>query len=199
MPLFDAVPGGALPAATYNLNVRNQVITTCTSSTRPATPVEGQFIYETNNDAMAFWNGSAWIYAPPVLLYQASATQAFTASQTSTNITFDVEVIDLGAIGAVGSATLTVPLDGLYSLSLDCLRSAGTGTLRIAATSANLGLLPLLTGTSLNAFMSVDSATRRASSFVSQLAAGDVITITGSENAAAVATLDLVVRFHRIA
>ncbi len=34
----------------------------CTSSTRPASPFEGQAIYETNTDMMAIWNGSAWRY-----------------------------------------------------------------------------------------------------------------------------------------
>lgn len=33
----------------------------CTSSTRPASPYEGQYIYETDTDKTWFWNGSAWI------------------------------------------------------------------------------------------------------------------------------------------
>lgn len=32
----------------------------CTSSTRPATPFEGQMIYETDTDKVLVWNGSAW-------------------------------------------------------------------------------------------------------------------------------------------
>ena len=32
----------------------------CTSSTRPATPYEGQMIYETNTDKVLVYNGSAW-------------------------------------------------------------------------------------------------------------------------------------------
>jgi hypothetical protein len=32
----------------------------CTSSTRPASPYEGQFIYETDTDKLLAWNGSAW-------------------------------------------------------------------------------------------------------------------------------------------
>lgn len=32
----------------------------CTSSTRPATPYEGQMIYETDTDKVLVWNGSAW-------------------------------------------------------------------------------------------------------------------------------------------
>jgi hypothetical protein len=32
----------------------------CTSSTRPASPFEGQQIYETDTDKVSVWNGSAW-------------------------------------------------------------------------------------------------------------------------------------------
>lgn len=32
----------------------------CTSSTRPASPYEGQVIYETDTDKVLVWNGSAW-------------------------------------------------------------------------------------------------------------------------------------------
>jgi len=35
----------------------------CTSSTRPASPYEGQVIYETDTDKLLIWNGSAW-YPP---------------------------------------------------------------------------------------------------------------------------------------
>ena len=33
----------------------------CTSSTRPATPYEGQMIYETDTDKVLIYNGSAWV------------------------------------------------------------------------------------------------------------------------------------------
>jgi len=33
----------------------------CTSSTRPATPYEGQVIYETDTDRVLYFNGSAWV------------------------------------------------------------------------------------------------------------------------------------------
>jgi len=34
----------------------------CTSSTRPASPFEGQVIYETDTDKALVWNNSAWVY-----------------------------------------------------------------------------------------------------------------------------------------
>jgi hypothetical protein len=33
----------------------------CTSSTRPASPYEGQVIYETDTDRVLVWNGTAWV------------------------------------------------------------------------------------------------------------------------------------------
>ena len=33
----------------------------CTSSTRPASPFEGQAIFETDTDRMLIWNGTAWV------------------------------------------------------------------------------------------------------------------------------------------
>lgn len=33
----------------------------CTSSTRPASPYDGQVIYETDTDKTLVWNGSAWV------------------------------------------------------------------------------------------------------------------------------------------
>ena len=35
----------------------------CTSSTRPASPYDGQVIYETDTDILAIWNGTAWVQA----------------------------------------------------------------------------------------------------------------------------------------
>jgi hypothetical protein len=60
MPFFTAVAANPLPAATYNANVRDQVITQCTSGTRPATPVEGQHIHETDTDLLYCYNGTGW-------------------------------------------------------------------------------------------------------------------------------------------
>ena len=34
----------------------------CTSSTRPSSPYQGQLIYETDTQAVAYYNGSAWSY-----------------------------------------------------------------------------------------------------------------------------------------
>ena len=43
----------------------------CTSSTRPASPYEGQVIYETDTDKLLFWNGSTWIENPSANIVDA--------------------------------------------------------------------------------------------------------------------------------
>jgi len=61
----------------------------CTSSTRPASPFDGQVIYETDTDKALVWNGSAWVYlstgtANPVGLVYINN---YTLSGGSTNLT----------------------------------------------------------------------------------------------------------------
>ena len=41
--------------------VARQVLITCTSTTRPASPDEGMSIYETDTDRILIWTGSTWL------------------------------------------------------------------------------------------------------------------------------------------
>jgi len=65
----------------------------CTSSTRPATPYEGQVIYETDTDMVAVWNGSSWRYIASTtatngtILQIASTTKSDTFTSTGTTWT----------------------------------------------------------------------------------------------------------------
>jgi len=49
-----------MPLSNYLASSRISQPGVCTSSTRPATPYEGQTIYETDTDKVLVWNGSAW-------------------------------------------------------------------------------------------------------------------------------------------
>jgi hypothetical protein len=60
VPNYTAVDGVALSASTYNANVRDQVVTTCTNATRPA-GTEGQWIFETDTGRMFVHDGSAFV------------------------------------------------------------------------------------------------------------------------------------------
>lgn len=63
----------------------------CTSSTRPASPFEGQTIYETDTDRLATWDGSAWIsyvrQTAGKVLQVVSTTKTDTFTTTSNSFT----------------------------------------------------------------------------------------------------------------
>jgi hypothetical protein len=61
MPTKTWAVNDVLTAADMNTYVRNQMIGTCTSGTRPSSPVEGQTIYETDTDVFSVYNGSVWL------------------------------------------------------------------------------------------------------------------------------------------
>ena len=71
----------------------------CTSSTRPATPYEGQMIYETDTDKVLVWNGSAW-YANWNLPF---GIVGLTSSTTSTTATSEAVFISSTAFTAIAN------------------------------------------------------------------------------------------------
>lgn len=60
----------------------------CTSTTRPASPFEGQVIYETDTDMVAVYNGSAWRYIAATTPTNGAVLQTVygdTSTQTTNN------------------------------------------------------------------------------------------------------------------
>jgi hypothetical protein len=57
----------------------------CTSSTRPASPYEGQMIYETDTDKVLLWDGSTWTPSTGVLpnIVESTTTNSLTTTSTS--------------------------------------------------------------------------------------------------------------------
>lgn len=58
---FSFVDGNVPTAAQWNSNVRDQLCVICTSSTRPASPVTGRLIFETDTSKQFRYDGSAWV------------------------------------------------------------------------------------------------------------------------------------------
>ena len=56
----------------------------CTSSTRPTAPYEGQFIYETDTDMLAIWNGTAWRYIAATSATSGSVLQVVSTTKVDT-------------------------------------------------------------------------------------------------------------------
>jgi hypothetical protein len=72
----------------------------CTSSTRPASPYDGQVIYETDTDSILAYNGSAWIYQSP--------SRFSTEAERNTLITSPVE----GMVAYITSPTVPAATGG---------------------------------------------------------------------------------------
>jgi len=56
----------------------------CTSSTRPASPFEGQAIYETNTDKLLIYDGSAW-YPPRNMPWGILGSHTLSSSYSTTS------------------------------------------------------------------------------------------------------------------
>ena len=61
MPKMTFTPS-VLTAAQMNTYLMDQAVITCTSGTRPSSPVQGMTIYETDTDCYVTYDGSAWVH-----------------------------------------------------------------------------------------------------------------------------------------
>jgi len=73
----------------------------CTSSTRPASPYEGQCIYETDTDMMALWNGSAWRYIASTTATSGSVLQVVNATYSTQTSTSSTSYVDSGLTASI--------------------------------------------------------------------------------------------------
>jgi len=58
----------------------------CTSTTRPASPFEGQVIYETDTDRVLVWNASAWVFLSTPQTNEPGTWISFTPSWTNLTV-----------------------------------------------------------------------------------------------------------------
>lgn len=90
----------------------------CTSTTRPASPYEGQVIYETNTDLTQVWNGTTWRILSASTVTNGSVIQmvyGFTATQVATSSS---TLIDTGL-------TATITPKSSTSKILVCIQQSG--------------------------------------------------------------------------
>lgn len=87
----------------------------CTSTTRPAAPYEGQLIFETDTDSVAFWDGSYWRYieARRNLLYNGAMQVAQRGTSTASITTTGYYTADRwrGVVDTQGTWTQSVEND----------------------------------------------------------------------------------------
>jgi hypothetical protein len=92
----------------------------CTSSTRPASPFEGQIIYETDTGLSLIYDGSAWVspsvtQKPPMCrIKQTSGQVVYDASPAV--IAFNAEDFDTDAMhdNATNNSRITIKTAGVY-------------------------------------------------------------------------------------
>jgi hypothetical protein len=97
----------------------------CTSSTRPASPFEGQVIYETNTKQTLVWQGTAW-----VMLTDADTPPGLQLVKTQT----------------VGSAVTSVTVNDAFSSEFDNYRITWSGGTQSASTDVYLQIGGSTTG-----------------------------------------------------
>ena len=79
MPFKTFVAGETFTASDLNTYLAKQAVVVCTSGTRPASPVEGMVVYETDTDRLATYNGTTWVPAAAALHVQPGSWTAGTA------------------------------------------------------------------------------------------------------------------------
>ena len=111
----------------------------CTSSTRPASPYEGQVIYETDTDRVLVWNASAWV-APNSQTANPPGLELVTGVGCSAGGTASNGVVTVGS--AVSSVTVTNAFSASYDnyrITLNGGSSSTNGEVRMILGSTNSG------------------------------------------------------------
>ena len=132
--------GEIFTASDANTMLMKQVVIVCTSGTRPASPVEGMTIYETDTDRLLIWDGAAWVPVTSVgawTTYVPAWTSTGTApaigngtitgaSMTHGKTTFVRGQITMGSTTTFGTGT--------YSVSVPTAATAGSQAQTVGVT-----------------------------------------------------------------
>ena len=116
----------------------------CTSTTRPASPYQGQVIYETDTNLQYSWNGSSWIkgatLASPTFTGTVLRTEqpiisgqigSFASPTADSLLRFDDFWVSRGITYNATTRRFTVPIAGVYRITLNPFFVSGTGATRV--------------------------------------------------------------------
>lgn len=117
--LADNIIDKTKMAANYRL------LFNCTSTTRPSSPSVGDMIYETDKNRLRLYDGS-WLLIAGYMGGQWSGTGQVINATANANLSADTESADTDSIGAVGSATMTIPESGMWTITVDLTATAGS-------------------------------------------------------------------------
>lgn len=105
----------------------------CTSSTRPASPYEGQAIYETDTDKVLVWNGSIWTLLKTNIIQPVEQPAFFVMNEGGSSIaavakaTFNSIVLNTGSCWSSVNNRFTAPITGNYEFSYSLLNAISSG------------------------------------------------------------------------
>lgn len=104
----------------------------CTSSTRPASPYEGQVIYTTDLDTLEIWNGTAWkvISYGQTPLCVLENTSVSLSDGTVTQIAYTTEITDAFNWHSTSTNTsrITPTIAGVYLVTMAINDVSGSTT-----------------------------------------------------------------------
>ena len=115
----DHAVSGTLTAGDGGAFAGVGAVTICTSGTRPAAPVEGQQIYETDTDAYYGWRGSMWLPIGGGATGGGTDDVFYENSQTvfeDYTITSGKNAMSAGPVTVDGGATVTVPSGSTWTV-----------------------------------------------------------------------------------
>jgi len=102
----------------------------CTSATRPASPFQGQVIFETDTNRLLVWNGSVWVIPN-------STTQNPTGLELITTVTCSSGGTASSGVVTVGSSVSSVVIGNAFSTTYDNYYISYNGAM---ASASALGL-----------------------------------------------------------
>jgi hypothetical protein len=115
----------------------------CTSSTRPASPFDGQVVYETDTNLVKAYNGSAWETVNPIS--NVASAQVLTAQTTTSTSYTDLATSGPAVTLTTGTSALVLVIAGYVNTSSvgpGCAMSfAVSGATTIAASDNFRGTL----------------------------------------------------------
>ena len=98
----------------------DRLISFVTSATRPATPVDGQIIFETDTALYFGWNGTEWTSIGGGGATGGGTDQVFyendVAVTTSYTISTDKNAMSAGPVEIESGATITIPSGSVWSV-----------------------------------------------------------------------------------
>ena len=171
---FKTFTSTVLSSSDVNTYLMKQAVITCTSGTRPGSPVTGMVIYETDTDTFLYWNAAAWVQVNAAYYEELSFSGLVTVSGTTygaNNKTATNKLI--GATAFAGGATWTCPATGLYSMALHAPGLGGATT----STFARVTIGGVLSGTTGAAIVSAGNNMNATAHVQRWIASGTTATI----------------------